>query len=85
MYDNIEDKYREELVPQNIHQLSNDLQDDRFSYKYELEVNNEEAEGSSIIINYDYYKPEDLVYLDIKQNDQFYFRQMQMEISKGNP
>ena len=31
--------------------------DDKFSHKHELEVDNEEAEGSSIIINYYYYKP----------------------------
>ena len=43
--------------------------DDKFSHKHELEVDNEEAEGSSIIINSDYYKPEDLVSLDTKKND----------------
>jgi len=48
-------------------------------------VNNEEAEGSSIIINSYYYKPEDLVSLDTKHNDQLSFGQMPMEISKGNP
>ena len=73
------------MVPHNLHQFSNGLQDDRFSYKYELEVNNEEVEGSSIIINSDYYKPKDLVYLDIKHNDHLSFGQMPMEISKGNP
>ena len=65
----IEDIDREELVPHNIHQFSNDLQDDRFSHKYELEVNNEEVEGSFIIINSNHYKPEDLVSLDTKHND----------------
>ena len=56
-----------------------------FSHKYELEVNNEEAEGSFIIINFDYYKPEDLISLDTKHNDQLFFGQIPMEISKGNP
>ena len=37
------------------------------------------------MINSDYYKPEDLVSLDTKHNDQLYFGQMKMEISKGNP
>ena len=48
-------------------------------------MNNEEAEGSFIIINSDYYKPEDLVSLYTKHNDQLSFVQMPMEISKGNP
>ena len=48
-------------------------------------MNNEEAEGSFIIINYDYYKPGDLVSLDTKHNDQLSFGQIPMEISKGNP
>ena len=52
---------------------------------YELEVNNEEFEGSFIIINSDYYKPEDLVSLNTKHNDQLSFGQLEMEISKGNP
>ena len=41
LHDEIEDIDREELVPHNLHQFSNDIQDDRFSHKYELEVNNE--------------------------------------------
>ena len=73
------------MIPHNLHQFSNDLQDDRFFHKYELEVNNEETEGFFIIINSNYYKPEDLVSLDIKHNDQLSFGQMPMEISKGNP
>ena len=48
-------------------------------------MNNEEVEGSFIIINSYYYKPEDLVSLDTKHNDQFSFGQMLMEISKRNP
>ena len=47
-------------------------------------MNNEEVEGSFIIINFYYYKPEDLVSLDTKHNDQLSFSQMPMEISKGN-
>ena len=85
MHDETEDIDREELVPHNLHQFSNDLQNDRFSHKYELEVGKEEAEGSFIIINSYYYKPEYLVSLDTKHNDQFSFGQMSMEISKGNP
>ena len=69
LHDEIEDIDREELIPHNLHQFSNDIQDDRFSHKYELEVNNEEVEGSVIIINSDYYKLEDLVSLDTKHND----------------
>ena len=56
-----------------------------FSHKHELEVNNEEDEGPSIIINFDYYKLEYLVSLDIKHNDLLSFGQTPMEISKGNP
>ena len=48
-------------------------------------MNNEEAEGSFIIINFDYYKLEYLVSLDIKHNNQLFFGQRPMEISKGNP
>ena len=73
------------MTTHNLHRFSNDLQNDRFSHKYELDVDNEEAEGSSIIINFDYYKLEDLVSLDTKQNYQLSFGQMPMEISKGNP
>ena len=85
MHDEIEDIDREELVPRNLHQFSNDLQDDSFSHKYELEVNNEEVESYFIIIISDYYKPKDLVSLDTKHNDQLSFVQMPMEISKCNP
>ena len=73
LHDEIEYIDREELVPHNLYQFSNYIQYARFSYKYELEVNNEEAEGSFIIINSDYYKPEDLISLDTKHNDQLSF------------
>ena len=47
--------------------------------------NEEAAEGSSIIINSDYYKPEDLVSLDTKHNDQLSLGQTPMEISNDHP
>ena len=41
--DEIEDINRKEIVPHNIHHLSNDLQDDVSSHKLELELDNEEV------------------------------------------
>jgi hypothetical protein len=85
LHDEIEVIDREEFLPHNLQQLSNDLQGDVFSHKHELEMDNEEAEGSPTIIISDFYKSEDLVSLDTKHNDQLSFGQMPMEISKGSP
>ena len=43
LHDEIEDINKKEIVPHNLHQLSNDLQDDVYSHKLELELDNEEV------------------------------------------
>ena len=69
MHDEIEVIYREEFLPHNLQQLSNDIQGDVFLHKHEVEMDSEEAEGSPTIIISDFYKSEDLVSLDTKHND----------------
>ena len=43
MHDEIEDINRKEIVPHNLHHISNDLQDDVPSHKLEIELDNEEV------------------------------------------
>ena len=43
MHDKIEDINRKEIVPHNLHHLSNDLQYDVSYHKLELELDNEEV------------------------------------------
>ena len=46
LHNETEDIDREEIVPHNLHQFSNDLQDDVSSHKHELEMDNEEVVDS---------------------------------------
>ena len=80
----IEVIYREYLLPHNVHQLSNDLQDDMLSHENELEMNSEEVEGSLTIIKSDCYEYEELIPLTTHGDDKLYFGLMPIEISEGN-
>jgi hypothetical protein len=73
LHDEIGDIDREEIVPHNLHQFYNALQDDMFSHKHEIEMNNEEAESFPATIIFDCYKYEDLIALAIKHEDQLVF------------
>ena len=76
---------REEIVPHNLHQFSNPLQDDMFSHEHEIEMNNQEAESSQATIISDCYKYEYFIALAIKHEDQLSFSQISLEIIEVSP
>jgi len=85
LHNKLEDVNREGSHSHHLHHLSNDIHDDIFSHKNELDRNNERVQVSPITIISDLHKSKELMSLTTHGHDQFNIGQISIEISKASP
>jgi hypothetical protein len=85
LHNRVEDVNREGPHSHHLHHLSNDLHDDIFSHKNELDRNNERVQVSPITIISDLHKSEELMSLTTHGEDQFNIGQISIEINEASP